>query len=797
MAAKLKRVFYAYPSAPLGLGDTINRAIDRLKSEKSSESTRVRFYPWPEVRVGGTRLIANILKEIDRADVFACDLTYPNHNVSFELGYAIARFKRGWISLDSSIEGAEQRFRRLYFGLLGSGYAKYQNSSELASAFRFDRPDSTLDQTLLGAIYRTNRPLNESPTAVYIMPEIVTDAVIEYMQCLDDSVFKESLVVDDPKENRSPSLDWYSQNVGSADCVLVHMLANDQIGHEDHNVKASLVAGLAQGFQKSTLMVSMTPLQSPIDYDDLLRLHDTASACGDTVSSWLASTTAELPRRRSRRTEGELSRGRGRDVRTLAIGDPVAENERNRIDSYSVETASYFRASDDQLTIVVGRRGSVKSAQLYAMQAALRRDHRNHVCVIKPVGYEIDGLVRVLQSMYENSERGYLIESLWKYLIYSELARSLNEAISTGSANWDYGDTERRFLGYYDSRSHLLSPPFSERLDIAITSLSGVGDIQSAVEQRHRISELLHEGELRELRQELGLALYKYRKVHILIDNLDSPWGVSEHTNELAQLLWGLLLLSNDLVPEFMKSDSWRRPVNVYLTVFLRSDIFAAIQPKAPEQDKLPLQRIVWDDREVMKRLIDSRFEFGSSTKDSAEQSWRHLFPTEIVGKTPWDFVFDSVLPRPRDVVYLVRQAVDGAINRGHAVVTEEDLLDARVRYSAYAFKSVIAEDDPRKGRLESVLWGFARSPKVIGRSEIEKRLEGAGVAEEDFGFYIALLCDINFLAIGDSWGNFHFAMDEADRDMKTTMSRRIADQSATEELYEVASAFWQVLQIE
>ena len=240
--------------------------------------------------------------------------------------------------------------------------------------------------------------------------------------------------------------------------------------------------------------------------------------------------------------------------------------------------------------------------------------------------------------MYENSERGYLIESLWKYLIYSELARSLNEAISTGSANWDYGDTERRFLGYYDSRSHLLSPPFSERLDIAVTSLSGVGDIQSAVEQRHRISELLHEGELRELRQELGLALYKYRKVHILIDNLDSPWGVSEHTNELAQLLWGLLLLSNDLVPEFMKSDSWRRPVNVYLTVFLRSDIFAAIQPKAPEQDKLPLQRIVWDDREVMKRLIDSRFEFGSSTKDSAEQSWRHLFPTEIVGKTPLGF---------------------------------------------------------------------------------------------------------------------------------------------------------------
>ena len=45
--------------------------------------------------VGGMRLVDTILSNIDRADVFACDLTYPNPNVSFELGYAIVLFYEG------------------------------------------------------------------------------------------------------------------------------------------------------------------------------------------------------------------------------------------------------------------------------------------------------------------------------------------------------------------------------------------------------------------------------------------------------------------------------------------------------------------------------------------------------------------------------------------------------------------------------------------------------------------------------------------------------------------------------
>ena len=795
--ASIRRIFYAYPNDPAAIGEVIENAVDKLKIDRGYKQDRVRFYTWTDLRIGGKPLVANILNEIDKSAVLACDLTYPNPNVAFELGYAIGRFKRIWMSVNSGVEDAEQRVRRMYFGLVGSGYAKYENSEQLVSAYKLDSPESSLGETLLGAHYKGNWPRNESPTLLYLKPPIATEAVIQSMDLLYESIFRDFLIVDDPTENQAPPLAWYSQGILSSDAVLVHMLSEEQRGNQEHNVKCSLVAGLARGFRKPVLMVAQKPFESPIDYQDLLRLHDTAGACKDAVSAWLTKIVSELPHRRSRRPEGPVRSEQGRDLRALTNGEPVAENERQRIDEYFLETASYFRALDDQLTIVVGRRGVGKSAQLYAMQSSLLRDSRNHVCVIKPVGYEIDGLVRVLQSIVHNSERGYLIESLWKYLIYSELARSLNEAIVSGYRNQDYGEKERHFVDYYHSRRQLFDPPFSERLDSAVKTLDEVGSLDDAVTQRRRISELLHDRELRELRQELGKALAGYRKVSILVDNLDSPWGMSKDVYELAQLLWGLMQVATDIVPEFGKQDHWRNAVNVYMTIFLRSDIFSVIQPKAPEQDKLPIQRIVWDDEEVLKRLIDARFEFGSPTKDTADQTWRHLFPLEVVGLTPWRFVINSVLPRPRDVVYLMREAVDGAINRGHSTVTPQDLLDARAKYSEYAFRSVIAEDDPRRGRLEDVLYEFAGSPRVVDREELERRFSLAGVLPEDFEFYLDLLCDVNFLAIGDDLGRFHYSRDEADREMKRGMAKRIARQRGTMEAFEVSSAFWQVLQIE
>ena len=788
-------MFYAFPYTPLSVGETINNALAILRNDQYIKQQGIRFYPWTDMSPGGKPLVSSILREIDKASVFACDLTFPNSNVSFELGYAIARFKRIWISLDAGAEGAEQHYRRIYFGLTGAAYTQYVNSTDLAAAFLRDMPTSSLDDTLLGAYYRNPSPRPEASTLMYVRPPTPTEAVISCIEAFDETSFG-NFIHDDPNENQSPTLDWYASNLTVADAVLVHLLAEDQLGHLEHNVKCALVAGLAQGFRKEILMVSKMPFRSAIDYQHLLQTHNTAAECKQIMLGWADRAIKSIPRRRTRRPNEQAQIPRQLDLRSLAIGEPVAENERQRLDDYFLETSTYFRALDDPITIVVGRRGTGKSAQLYAMETYLRTDRRNNVCIIKPVGYELDGLVRVLRSIEHNSERGYLIESLWKFLIYSELARSVYRSIQSRPPQQPPTNDEERLVKHYDMHQDVLDPPFSERLDKAIASLVDIGGIDDAIGQRRRISELLHTSQLRHLRQLLGDILTNSRRVHILIDNLDAQWGPGADVDTLAPLLWGLLQVSEDIVSDFGIADHRRKPVTLYLTVFLRSDIFAAIQPQAFEQDKLPIQRITWNDAETLRRLVDLRIQFGLPSGDTAQNVWARLFPEEVVGRSVRGFIDDTALQRPRDVVFLMRQAIDVAINRGHLSVTEEDLLDARDKYSEYAFRSILAEDDPRKGKLESILYEFAGCPKIILRSQVEENFATAKVAPSDFDFYLDLLCDVNFLAI-ESRDGYEYATDEADRAVKRQIAGTIARGNQSEETYQVSSAFWQVLRVE
>ena len=79
---------------------------------------------------------------------------------------------------------------------------------------------------------------------------------------------------------------------------------------------------------------------------------------------------------------------------------------------------------------MIGRKGSGKTAILYKLQNEFLSDKRNHVCLIKPIGYELDGIVSMLNQTLPISEKGYLFESFWKYLIYTELAKSVYEDLS-------------------------------------------------------------------------------------------------------------------------------------------------------------------------------------------------------------------------------------------------------------------------------------------------------------------------------------------------------------------------------
>jgi len=795
--AKRVQVFYAYPSQPPSLGETIGNAIEHLKTFPEIKRQRLHFKPWADISMAGRRLITEITQGIDRSEVFAYDLTYPNLNVAFEVGYAIGRFKRIWISLDTATEKASREYQRLYGGILSAGYADYLNHRSLAERFIADNPWSSLEDHLLSDSYKVQAPRPERPTLLYLRPPIETDAVIATAETLQSSFFSDGLLIDDPNENPIPPLEWYADKIHTVDAVLVHLLANDHRDSLRHNLKASLVAGLAHGFRKPLRMLAHVPFETPIDYQQLLTTHATAEQCRSVVRQWLSELEPTLPRRRPRRVEERRERPKKLDLRNLTVGEPVAEHESDALDEYFVETSNYYEALESQTAILLGRRGTGKTANLYALERTLAADKRNQVCVIKPPGYEIDSLVRLLQENIHLAERGYLIESLWKFLIYSELACNVANDFSRRPSHQLLTPHETELANHVEARSAVLCAPFSRRLDTAVRSLIGLGSLPDPQKQYVRISELLHVNELHDLRRLLGLVLSGRHKVTVLIDNLDDPWRPGHHIEYQSDLLMGLLRVATDISNEFRRQDYWQRRVNMSLVIFLRSDIFAHIQPLATEQDKLPLHRIVWNDDESLLRVLDQRLARALPTDVDLSDLWRELLPQEVVGLPTREFITLNTLPRPRDVIFLVKQAIAAAVNRGHKAVTPDDFLDARRSYSEFAFRSLLAEDDPNRGKLEAVLYEFAGAPKIMPQNEVQARIARAGVEEPHIDFYLDLLCDVNFLGIQTEHG-YRFPAHEGERQLLRAVATTIAaNRESGEHSYQINAAFYQVLDID
>ena len=198
----VRESFYAYPARPPALAETLDGAISDLTGTPEIRAANLRFRPWPDMAVSGKRLLREITDNIDRASIFACDVTYVNDNVAFELGYAIGRFKRVWLSLDTSIANANIAFNHGYTGMLGAGYASYENHEDLAAAFLKDSPWTTAGDFLLAESYRDQQPLEEFPTVLYVKPPHDTDSVIAVGEALRRSVFSNGITIDDPSRER-------------------------------------------------------------------------------------------------------------------------------------------------------------------------------------------------------------------------------------------------------------------------------------------------------------------------------------------------------------------------------------------------------------------------------------------------------------------------------------------------------------------------------------------------------------------------------------------------------------------
>lgn len=787
---KVPTCFFAYPSSPAGRAEVIEEGITQINNGQT-----VVLESWKKTNISGKFIMQEICKEIDNHNFFACDITRLNPNVLFELGYAVARKKRVWITRDPSVDESNKDYTRLEL-LTTIGYSPCTNSQSLEEEFYRDRPYEDLDSTIYKTVIENiiKEPMEQK--LLYLKSCYNTEASIKITRRINKSSI--SSIVDDPIEVQTRTLNWYIQNVFFSCGMLAHLIGPFRQGWQLHNAKYALFSGLAYGFGKPLLMLVEEPYESPIDYKDLLRIYKTARQCNEYVEYWTSDLEKGYQEKKRTYKDYDMEIQKRFELQNISIGDCVAENESEQLLDYFVETAAYTEALHSQQSICVGRKGTGKTANLYKIAHELRNDKRNLVSVIQPVEYELEGVMRMFQQSLPKAEQGYLIESFWKFLIYTELAKSIIDRLREAPLHYQPTKDEKSLSEFVESYSSLINNEFSIRLEYAVKSLCNIDFVNSAAEQRVRISEILHSKIIGKLTNLLGNILSKNEKVVILVDNLDKTWKKRDDLQDLCQLLFGLLKVIKVIKDDFQKPLFNKKRVNLSLLLFLRSDIFNFIIGQARERDKINYSLLSWDNPDLLLRVIEERFSSSCDILATPNDMWIKYFCSTVKGKSSKDYILERIIPRPRDIIYICKASIEEAINSGHNIVEANDVLRGEKKYSEYVFGSLLVENGIRIKNLESILYEFTGSSEILSRSQVITILKKVGVEDDELNYVIDVLLELTFFGLEIDNNQFTFLYNENDKSKYRVLARKFIENNNKEEYrYAIHKAFHAYLEIE
>ncbi len=780
------QLFFGYPSKPELARETLSKAAELLSKQGGIEATT-----WEQLRVAGRVVVKRVFEAIDTATMSLFDVTTLNQNVMFEVGYATGGGKRLWLLQDTSDVEAARRFKS--FGLLkGVGAKRFQGSPDIVGVFMKERPDmhesTPLIDDLLDGVEDPQAPLlyfksPQNTDAERVITQRVERQRNEGLKC----------VIADARESAVEPLSWYASHCQTASAVLVHMASPRRAGAAVHNARGALVAGIAVGMQRPVLMLAEEDYAAPLDYEDLLYIYRSAGDVEDRVGPWLGRVLEEPVHEVAQRQAQATLRRRSSELGSIRLGEPVAENEADQLGEYFVPTNFFDQVLEPRTALFVGRKGTGKTATLLQAAKELGQDKRQVVSVIRPSSYDLDGVLRLLQRYDKPDSKSFLVESLWKYLFYSEIALDTQRDFLRRPSGLDPGTPEWELNSYLEGPGQVFSLDFAVRLERTVEKLLAVAPTNRIADERAQIAQALHQSILSELRRLLVAALKSKDRVAVLVDNLDQAWTTADDYTDLSFLILGLLTSAASIGADFAHAGA---DTKLTMAVFIRSDIFYRISVSAREPDKLPISRMSWTDGEQLLRVVEERFSTSQAADTPPSALWEKYFPQAIGGVPVRNYIAERVLPRPRDILYFCRSAIDAALRRGSPHVEAGDILMAEQSYSQNAFESLQVEMGSVFANLTEVFYEFAGSTEIVDGVDVRRALSESGVADAEMDDVLEQLRLLSFLGSEVHKDDFRFAEDPAELRMQNALATRLQASSHRGARFKVHPAFQPYLEV-
>jgi len=774
----MKKGVFAYSSNPSFCEDAIENAVSEINDGKI-----VKINSWKELKISGKFVIDEILKAIYDADFFCADLTGINDNVLFEIGYAIGINKPLWLIFDTSHTESYRRYREIDF-FSSIGYSNYSTTNHIVQSFYKSSPheqNGALDELT------KNLPVfnsGERYPLIYLKNQIDTNFSQSIVKSLREK--KLTYVLDDAVETKTQSLSWYLSRITRIPAVLAEFSTSERTGYAVQNSKCALISGIALGLDSKVLMVCEEPYLTPLDYKELLKLHKNPAQCKSHIDPFLDDLKQNYFELSEKRERFKTNRKERSLLQNISFGEFLAEHEGDKLNNYYIETTSSAALTKNEYNIVVGRKGSGKTATLYYLEDQLKSDTRNHICTIKPISFELEGLLHVLSTTPDNFEKSFLLESVWKLLIYTEIAKSIYEQLKN-KMGFALTEDEMSFISFVEENREFFFSNYYERIDENLKKIRDESNgTTDGKEFRVKVSEILHVKLLSKIRDRICSTYDK--NIYVLIDNLDKSWKKDAEIEYQSRWILGLLSLTVSITREFLSLRKKFKNNEFHLTIFLRSDIFQNILRYAREPDKIKYIKLKVEDKEILFRIIEERFVTLSSGDYVYEDLWNKFLPINIESSDIKSYIYDNILPRPRDMIFVFNKIRENAILRGHTSFEIEDVKGALKEYSDWVFSSILVENGITIGQMEDFMYELVGENAIIKREDIVKKANRANIHfidDEAIESFIDHIVALSILGRETQAGIFSFNFDlENDRKSKA-LAKKLGTDS-----YKIHNAF-------
>lgn len=707
------RFFYAYSSSPPAVGQTIEAAAQQLRRDPQFKGT---LDTWRQIDIPGRFLVDGIATRIDESDIVLADITHLNFNVVYEIGYAIGKGKRVFLTVNQAYSPQHKEISRL--GMFDTlGHDRYENSEQLCACIKRAK-----DQTPA----RFPEAETDRGAPVYLLN---TSSRTEFAVRVSARIKKSKIKFrnfDPLEQTRLSAVEAY-RGVAESLSVVVLLVANSVTDASDNNFRGAFVAGIANGLGKDLLLLQEGEEPVPLDYRDFVSICRTPLD----VDRYINELAPRVIEGLQAVTRSRVSPKRG-VLATLDLGASAAENEMSQLGAYYLTTDSFKQVLSGSIRLVVGRKGSGKSAMFFQLRDKIRSNKKRIVLDLRPEGYQLKKFKEMVLS-FTDATQEHLCAAFWEYVLLLEICHKLlHKDRQPHLMDPALMSRYKKLEQLYETNEYDREGDFSERM------LHLVSQLQRRVDEEYggdahslsskAIVSLLYRHNMTQLRNEIVDYLNLKVDVWILFDNLDKGWPTKGVQHSDILILRGLIDATRDI--ERLLT---RKGVETHTVLFIRNDVYEILVDETPDRGKETRASLEWTDpdllREVLRLRLVNSMQIDSSTP--FDTAWNQLCVSHVDGEKSDEHLIERSLMRPRYLLNLVAYCRANAVNVSHSRIEVDDIRKALKQYSADIGNEIGLEIRDVFPEATDVLYAFIALPSCVSFDEVILRFSEAGIPPE------------------------------------------------------------------